>query len=396
MQPLPLRSSSQGQALAQVFSLRANWYNPLLGLLLIGILGLGIGLGLDRLICQWNPTRCDRSPARFVESIPDSGVTTLKSVETLPGVWRYSGSTAWAAIRKTVDQAIRQAHPDFKLTYISHPTQPPGSGMGIQMVLNGQLSFAQSSRPLEDQEYKMAEQRGFQLKQIPVAIDGIVVVVHPDLAVKGLTLAQLTNIYTGKITNWGEVGGPDLPIVLYASPKGSGSPMFMQQNLFAPGETFSPNLIRINTPTEAINKIGRDRQSRGGIYMATATNLVGQCLVKPLPLSFQAGQEFVTPYLGTMASPTTCLEQPNQINHQAFRIGQYPLTRRLFVIIKQDSQLDQKAGEIYTELLLTDEGQRLIQESGFTPIRSPAAENSRFNSIKTIQIPELLLRSIIP
>lgn len=76
------------------------------------------------------------------------------------------------------------------------------------MLLQDQLSFAESSRSLTIEEYQNAVERGFKLKQIPVAIDGLAIAVNPDLSLKGITLNQLKEIYTGKITNWRQLGGP--------------------------------------------------------------------------------------------------------------------------------------------------------------------------------------------
>lgn len=97
------------------------------------------------------------------------------------GLFNYGGSTTWAPIRKVADPQIQTVFPNFQLRYTQHPTQPPGSGTGISMLLDGELAFSQSSRPLKDKEYQQAQQRGFQLEQIPVAIDGIAIAVNHDL-----------------------------------------------------------------------------------------------------------------------------------------------------------------------------------------------------------------------
>ncbi|MFM7354496.1 MAG: phosphate ABC transporter substrate-binding protein, partial [Microcystis aeruginosa] len=62
-------------------------------------------------------------------------------------------------------------------------------------------------------------------------------------------------------------------------------------------------------------------------------------------------------------------QKRNQLNELAFQKGEYPITRRLFVIIKQNGQLDEQAGEAYANLLLTDQGQELIKKAGFVPLR---------------------------
>ena len=233
------------------------------------------------------------------------------------------------------------------------------------MLLKGQISFAESSRPLTDTELQIARNRGFQLKQIPVAMDGIAIVVHPELDVAGLTLKQLQEIYTGKIQNWSEIGGPNIEIILYTRPFNSGTTPFFQENILGNKE-FSENVTLLPTTTQALQEV---TANKGGIYFATASEIIPQCGVKPLSIAYQSGGTFVPPYKGEFVPPENCPEQRNQPNLKAFENGTYPISRRLFVIVKKDGSFDEKAGEAYGNLLLTDEGQKLIEEAGYSPIR---------------------------
>ncbi len=284
---------------------------------------------------------------------------------------RYGGSTAWAPIRRLADEKIKKDLVHFNIVYTQHPTQASGSGTGIKMLLDGQLSFAQASRPISDSEYEIAARRGLRLKQVPVAIDGIAIVVHPDLNVSGLTIAQLQGIYTGKITEWSKIGGPPLKIKPYTPPLGSGATELFKEAILT-AENWGKNVVSIQTPTEALKKVGQPQNTGeiGGIYFASASNLVGQCNVKPLPISRHAGSPFTAPYEGKLVPRDRCPAERNSLNIKAFQNGEYPLTRRLFAIVKQDGQIDEQAGEAYARLLLTDEGQKLIEKAGFIPIRS--------------------------
>jgi phosphate transport system substrate-binding protein len=69
------------------------------------------------------------------------------------------------------------------------------------MLLDGQLTISQSSRPIETKEFEEAKTKGFELEQVAVAIDGIAFYVDPQLSIPGLTVAQIKDIFTGKITN---------------------------------------------------------------------------------------------------------------------------------------------------------------------------------------------------
>lgn len=286
-------------------------------------------------------------------------------MKTPAGIFSYGGSTTWATIRAQADPVLTQVQPGFQLRYVDPISGAPGSGAGIQMLLANQLAFAQSSRPLKAGEYQAARQRGFTLQEIPIAIDGIAIAVHPDLTIPGLTIEQLRNIYTGIVRNWQQVGGPDLPITAYSrDPSEGGTVKFFADNVLAGAQLGTPVKIMGST-TEAVRAVS---QTPGSIYFASAPELLKQCSVKPLPIGRKA-DAWVAPTQQLYASPQACLTQPNQINLEAFRRGDYPLTRRLFVIVKEDQQGDQSAGKAYATLLLTQEGQSLIEQLGFVSIR---------------------------
>lgn len=124
----------------------------------------------------------------------------------------------------------------------------------------------------------------------------------------------------------------------------------------------------IPTTTQALRVVGKTPKA-GGIYYASAPEVVNQCSVKVLPISRHVGSAFIAPGRGKPASNENCPNKYYQLNLEAFQNGEYPITRRLFVIIKQNGQVDEQAGEAYAQLLLTDEGQQLIKKAGFIPIR---------------------------
>ncbi len=291
---------------------------------------------------------------------------TFAQVTDLPtGLFSYGGSTTWAPIRGIVDPAIEIVHPQFRLRYTDPTSGSPGSGSGIKMLLDGQLAFAQSSRSINDKELSRAKTRGLILKEIPVAIDGIAIAVHPNLDISGLTLAQVREIYTGKLTNWQQLGGSDLPIVPYSRKINEGGTIeFFAENILV-GADFGSNVQFVGTTTQALRFVAANP---GSIYYASAPEVVSQCTVKPLPLGRKATQ-LVAPYQEPFVELARCPQQRNQLNSVAFQSGEYPITRRLFVVIKLDGGADQQAGEAYGKLLLTSQGQELIAKAGFVSIR---------------------------
>jgi len=291
---------------------------------------------------------------------------SFKNVPNVPnGLFSNGGSTTWAVIRAEVNQPIAKAWPKFQIRYTDPPSVSPGSGQGIKMLLQDQLSFAESSRSLTIEEYQNAVKRGFKLKQIPVAIDGLAIAVNPDLNLKGITLGQLKEIYTGKITNWRQLGGPNLPITAYSrSPETGGTIDFFQENILQ-DQPLSPQVKFVRDTTEGLRSVGRNQ---GGIYYASASAVVPQCSVKAIPLG-RTLTTLVSAYKEPMIPATQCPAQRNQVNREDFKTGKYPITRRLFVIVKENGQLDEQAGNAYANLLLTNEGQDLIQQAGFVKIR---------------------------
>ena len=292
--------------------------------------------------------------------------SAFAQVQGVPsGLFNYGGSTTWAPIRGEMDPLIQTVWPLFKLRYTDPISAAPGSGSGIRMMLENQLAFSQSSRPLKPEEYQAAQQRGFSLKEIPVAIDGIAIAVNPNLNLPGLTVAQLQDIYTGKITDWRQVGGPNLAIIPYTRrPEEGGTVEFFVDTVLA-GEPFGNQVKFISTTTEALRQIANNL---GGLYYASAPEIVPQCTVKPLPIG-RTTTQLIAPYQEPLVTPAACPAQRNQLNASVFQQGDYPITRRLFVIVKQDNQSDQQAGEAYAQLMLTSQGQELITKAGFVSIR---------------------------
>ncbi|MBD2343127.1 substrate-binding domain-containing protein [Anabaena subtropica] len=281
------------------------------------------------------------------------------------GTFNYGGSTTWAPIRKDVDSVLQQVCPKFILRYVQPPTKNPGSGTGIEMLIDNQLAFSQSSRPIQGAENIEAQKKGFSLQEIPVAIDGIAIAVNHDLNIPGLTVNQIQGIYTGKITNWQQVGGENLLITPITRTKQAGGTVeFFVDNVLQKAN-FGQNISYIATTTLALREVAK---IKGAIYYASAPEIVPQCSIKPLPIG-RTSQQFFTPYQEPYIPPSDCPDKRNQLNIQVFRNGDYPITRNLFVIVKQNGQIDEQAGKAYANWLLTPQGQKLLEIAEFIRIK---------------------------
>ncbi|MBD2499075.1 PstS family phosphate ABC transporter substrate-binding protein [Anabaena azotica] len=298
-------------------------------------------------------------------NITDNKVLASRCEITVEGTFNYGGSTTWAPIRKDVDSVLQQNCPKFNLRYVQPPTGNPGSGTGIKMLIDNQLTFSQSSRSVKAEENAQAQAKGFSLQEIPAAIDAIVVAVNPKLNIPGLTVNQIQGIYTGKITNWQAVGGPNLPITPITRPKEAGGTVeFFVENILEKA-SFGENISYIGTTTEALRKVAR---IDGAIYYASAPEVVPQCTVKTLPIG-RNSQNFIVPYKEPYIPLSQCPNQRNQLNTVVFRNGDYPITRNLFVIVKKNGQIDEQAGTAYANWILTNQGQQLIEKAGFIRLK---------------------------
>ena len=133
-----------------------------------------------------------------------------------------------------------------------------GSGTGIAALINGTTDICAASRGMKEKEQKQAEANKVSPVEIPVARDGIVLIVHPENQVNSLTIDQLRLIYTGKISNWKEVGGPDKPILLLSRESSSGTFVFFQEHVLNK-EDFS-NSARLLPGTSAlVQAVAADR-----------------------------------------------------------------------------------------------------------------------------------------
>lgn len=316
-------------------------------LITLGITGFCVIIGVTFLLPKFNLSpNSSNNPTPTQESKNDDSIAQISPIPE--GKFFYGGSSTWASIRKEVDDKIQLIVPQFKLIYKDPTNSAPSSETGIKMLIDNQLDIAQSSEPVPTKYYEQAQKKGFTLQEIPVAIDAKAVIVHPSLDIKGLTVQQIKDIYDGKIINWQQVGGPNLEIHPYSK-----------------YEKANPPQIFVPTTTVAIRKVSEDR---GGIFEASASLLVSQCGVKPIPLGIQEGQ-YIPPYQEPFIPPSECPQRKNTLNISAFTDGTYPKTRRLFVIIKKDGQRAEQAGQSYAKMLLSKQGQDLIEQAGFVKIR---------------------------
>jgi len=129
-----------------------------------------------------------------------------------------SGSTTVLPIAQAAAEAFMDKHPSINIS-----VRGGGSGVGIAALQNGTVQIANSSRPIKSKEISSCKAKGVDPRAYVVANDAIAIVVHKNNPVQNLTLKQVKDIYTGKISNWKQVGGPSLPIVIVSRDVASGT-----------------------------------------------------------------------------------------------------------------------------------------------------------------------------
>ncbi|ESA34374.1 serine threonine protein kinase [Leptolyngbya sp. Heron Island J] len=322
-------------------ALRPQW---MLGIALLVVLTTGGGWWIrQKRLLDTSQLSAISSAAKFTD------------IDVPTGQFTYGGSTTWASIRGAIDPKIEQALPGLQLLYKEPVNQAPGSSIGIQMLIDGELDFAQTSRPLTQAEKQQARQQGITLQEIPVAIEGVAVVLHTELPLTNLSQTNLRDIYIGRVNNWQQLDGPDLPIMPISRDDTGGTVMFFRQSVLD-GEALAPNIQRSNSTTEALRLTA---DTPGAVYFASAPEVIGQCTVKPISIDQQPSYQ--PPYIDL----GNCPNQRNQPNLQGFASGDYPLTRQIYIVANTAAPI----GRLYAELLLSAEGQTALNEIGFAQLR---------------------------
>jgi phosphate transport system substrate-binding protein len=217
-----------------------------------------------------------------------------------------------------------------------------GSGTGISALINGTTDICASSRPMKDSEReKLKERQGSRGVEIKCALDGLSLYVNEGNPLTELSLQQIKDIYTARITNWKQVGGPDQKIILYSRENNSGTYVYFKDEVLL-GEDFAASAQNMPGTAAVVNAIAKDK---AGIGYGGAAYGKG---IREIKVKKDAS----TPsYAPTMEN---------------IRSGRYPVSRFLYLYVKT-----KPTGEIksFIDWVLGDEGQKIVGEVGYFPIR---------------------------
>ena len=217
-----------------------------------------------------------------------------------------------------------------------------GSGVGIAALINGSTDICEASRPIKSSEVdKLKERFNSTGVEIPVARDGLAVYLNEENKISELSLEELKGIYTGKITNWKELGGEDAKIVLYGRENSSGTYVYFKDNVLI-GADFASQTQTLPGTAAIVNAVAKDKYGIGYGGAAYAKG-VRYCKVK---------KDAQTPgYEPTLEN---------------IKNGKYPISRYLYWYVR-----NKPTGEIkkLVDFVLSEQGQQIVSKVGYFPVK---------------------------
>lgn len=243
---------------------------------------------------------------------------------------------AWA-------EAYREVQPEIAIAVTGG-----GSGTGIAALINGTVDIANASREMKESEIADAIANGITPEEHVVAIDALAVIVNKTNPVSRLTIDQLADIFTGRVTNWQEVGGDDAMIVLVSRETNSGTHVYFLEEVVRKGESenkdvFAPQTLLMPSSVGIASEVRRNPRAIG----YDGLGYVDPEHEKLIAVAKDADSPFVLPSVATGAD------------------GSYPISRALYMYT--DQTMEAQIAD-FVAWVRGPAGQQLVAELGFVPI----------------------------
>ncbi len=242
---------------------------------------------------------------------------------------------AWA-------ERYRELHPEVNLVVTGG-----GSGTGIAALLNNTVDIANASRAIKPEEEAAARANGVVPVEFTVARDAIAVVVHPSNPVDTLTLQQVSDIFSGKIQNWQEVGGEDRPIVRLSRETNSGTHIYFMGAVVRLGRADDRTLLSTDT-----------------LLLPSSEGISAEVRENPNTIGYE-GLGYVTGDMKTVALGLTPEGPFWSPSIETVRSGDYPVAREMFMYTAGEPE---GAIRDFIDWVLQPEAQAIVQALGFVPI----------------------------
>lgn len=223
-----------------------------------------------------------------------------------------------------------------------------GSGTGLSSLISGACDIANSSRNIKDKEIALARGKGINPYEIKVGLDGLGVVVNTKNSVSKLTMQQLADIFTGKISNWKELGGKDERIVLLSREVNSGTHVYFKEHVLRKGspdgkEEFAQNALLLPSSQAIADEAAGNPAAIGYYGMGYISPKQ-----KPVAIARDEKSEYVEPTIDNVLS------------------GKYPISRPLFIYTNGEPKGLVKK---FVDFILSKEGQEIVLKTDFVPIK---------------------------
>jgi len=217
-----------------------------------------------------------------------------------------------------------------------------GSGVGIAALLDGSTDIAMSSRSLKMDERMKLKDAGKAIKEVIVANDALSVIVNPANKVGKLTREQLEAIFTGKIKNWKEVGGDDMPMVVYSRETSSGTYEFFKEHVMN-RKNYASSVLNMPATGAIIQSVSQTKGAIGYVGLAYVTKDV-----KDVAVSYDKGKNYV------IASVENAKNKS------------YPIVRPLFYFYPEPKEKQVKP---FIDFILSAEGQKIVDQIGYVAVK---------------------------
>jgi phosphate transport system substrate-binding protein len=224
-----------------------------------------------------------------------------------------------------------------------------GSSVGIAALLRGDADIAEASRPVNDSEKEQFKKEGKTLVEVTVASDAVEILVSPSNPISSMTMEQVRGIFTGRISNWKEVGGLDGKINLYGREKASGTNAFLKEHALR-GENYATTITEFSSNAPMVSVVAKDPNGICYAGLAAGKN------TKHLHIKLDANASAVEP------------------NSQNVTAGKYPLSRKLHWYLA--NRPSGKVKEL-CEWILSPDGQVVVQNLGFVPLSASSLAAER-------------------
>ncbi len=276
-------------------------------------------------------------------SIPEQSI--IKSPPQAAAYIQNKGSDTIVNLALAWAERYQTLHPEVRISVTGG-----GTGTGIAALINKTVDIANASRQIKPEELAQAEAKGQKPVEFIVARDAIAVIVNPKNPVNQLTLQQISDIYSGKINNWSEVGGDNRPIVRLSRETNSGTHVYFLENVLRLGQKDNKTLFSTNT-----------------LLLPSSEGITAEVKDNPNAIGYD-GLGYVTPDVKVIAVAKDLVGSYILPSAKTVNDNQYPIARDLYMYTASSP-----IGAIkdYLDWILSPEAQAIVTQLGFVPIVKP-------------------------